>query len=69
MAGLALKSTPWINTFPGAPPLSSAKCILLCIPHAGGTTMSYRSWQKSLPDVLIAAVALPGKSFKFRTLI
>ncbi|WP_342373529.1 alpha/beta fold hydrolase [Propioniciclava soli] len=43
-----------------------AQCELLCLPHAGGSSLSYREWQGWAPDwMTVRAVELPGRGRRF----
>ena len=58
-------SDPWIYWFGAAP--ASARCILLCLPCAGGSASMYANWATALPaDISLAAVRLPGREARLR---
>ncbi|MGW1814929.1 thioesterase II family protein [Streptomyces sp. NPDC002125] len=43
-------------------PVAGARIRLLCLPHAGGSAVLFRTWQKRLPlDVEVVAVQYPGR--------
>jgi medium-chain acyl-[acyl-carrier-protein] hydrolase len=43
-------------------PNESAKLRLICIPHAGGSGIIYRTWPQDLPDFIeVCAIELPGR--------
>ncbi len=53
--------------FPKAEWRSDLKLRLFCLPHAGGGTAVYRSWEPHLPrSVLLAPVRLPGRESRLK---
>src|SRR5687767_7927314 len=45
--------------------LASARYRLLCFPHAGGSSVAYRSWNQYLPSMEVCCVTLPGRDRRF----
>jgi medium-chain acyl-[acyl-carrier-protein] hydrolase len=57
--GTPSKRNPWLYFFGPRP---EADIRLFCLPYAGGTVTTYRTWSKKLPpSVEVAAVQLPGR--------
>jgi medium-chain acyl-[acyl-carrier-protein] hydrolase len=46
-------------------PRPSASYRLLCFPHAGGSSVAYRSWDLHLPSIEVCCVTLPGRDTRF----
>lgn len=48
-------------------PVSRPRVRLFCLPHAGGSATAYHAWPAELPDdVEMAAVQLPGRTFRIK---
>jgi len=57
MTSTRTAAAPWIR-FPFRPP-PSARVRLFCLPHAGGSAMSYRDWIQGSTDELEVAAVQP----------
>lgn len=45
-----------------AKPAPTARELLICFPHAGGSASFFRSWGENLPDYEVYAVRYPGRA-------
>jgi medium-chain acyl-[acyl-carrier-protein] hydrolase len=60
---MALESNRW---FPQAERQTPGAMQLYCFPFAGGSAFTYQRWRRSLPNVDVLPVELPGRGTRFK---
>lgn len=56
-------NNPWLRLYHSPP---AARLRLVCLPHAGGSASSYRSWAALLPGAIeLVAIQYPGREDRF----
>ncbi|WP_063796350.1 thioesterase II family protein [Chondromyces crocatus] len=66
MRGISSTASSDVNRWLWRPrPLAAPRARLLCIPYAGGSATSFRTWPTRLPpDVEVLCVQLPGRGMR-----
>src|SRR5438128_2174397 len=61
---LAAATSKWVLRRPGP---GDAVLRLFCFPCAGGTPLTYHTWNELLPSAIeVSAIQLPGRGFRAR---